>query len=102
MIARVASFEGVNVEAAKATMDEAEARIRPLMEGLAGFGGTLQLVADGGKVLVISFFDSEENAKAAEPTFDEVLPRELGDLFTQWAGHRTSVDHYFVAFDERT
>jgi hypothetical protein len=102
MIARVASFEGVNVEAARATMDEAEARIRPLMEGLAGFSGTLQLVAEDGKVLSVSFFDSEENAQAAEPTFDEVMPRELGDLFAQWSGHRTSVDLYDVAVDERT
>src|SRR5262249_30757153 len=102
MIARVASFEGVNVEAAQATMDEVEARVRPVMAGLAGFGGTLQLVSDGGEVLSVSFFDSEENARAAEPTFDEVMPRELGDLFAQWAGTRTSVDLYHVAVDERT
>jgi hypothetical protein len=101
MVARVASFEGVNVEAARATMDDAEARIRPLTEGLAGFAGMLQLVSEGGKVLAISFFDSEEDARAAEPTFDEVMPRELGDLFSQWAGHRTSVDLYDVAVDER-
>ena len=102
MVARVASFEGVNVEAARATMGEAEARIRPLVEGLAGFRGMLQLVAENGKVLSISLFDSAEDARAAEPTFDEVMPRELGDLFTQWAGHRAAVDVYDVAVDERT
>jgi len=101
MIARVASFEGVNVEAARGTMDEAEARIRPLMEGLDGYAGTLQLVG-GGKAISVSFFDSEENARAAEPTFDEVMPRELGDLFAQWEGRRVSVDLMDVAVDERS
>jgi hypothetical protein len=37
MIARVASFEGVNVSAARRSMDDAKAIIRPLVEGLAGF-----------------------------------------------------------------
>jgi hypothetical protein len=101
MVARVASFEGVNVEAARATMDEAEARIRPLMEGLAGYAGTLQLVGNG-KAISITLFESEDDARAAEPTFDEVMPRDLGDLFAQWEGHRVSVDLMDVAVDERT
>ena len=32
MIARVASFEGIDVQAAQASMDEAEAIIRPLVD----------------------------------------------------------------------
>jgi hypothetical protein len=37
VVARVASFEGVNVQQAERTMGEAEALIRPIFENLAGF-----------------------------------------------------------------
>jgi hypothetical protein len=101
MFARVAAFEGVNVEAAKATMEEALGVIRPLVEGLAGYRGQLELGAANGKVLSITFFDSEEDAQAAEPTFDQDMPRALGDIFKDWAGRRVSVDLYNVGADER-
>jgi hypothetical protein len=39
MVARVARFEGVDMEAAQAVGAEAEARLRPLVEGLAGYQG---------------------------------------------------------------
>src|SRR2546428_4798020 len=78
MFARVASFEGVNVDAAQRTMDDAEEIIRPLMEGLDGYQGFLQLVAPNGKVLSITLFDSEASAQAAEQTFDEEMPSRLG------------------------
>jgi hypothetical protein len=97
MIARVASFEGVNVEAARATMDEAEAIIGPMIQDLDGYRGELVLVTEGGKVLSMTFFDSAEQAAAAEPTFDEEMPNALGGIFSQWAGRRVSVDHYSVA-----
>jgi len=101
MIARVASFEGVNVEAARNTMDEAEAIIRPMVEGLAGYRGALELVSPEGKFLSITLFDSLENSQAAEPTFDEELPARLGHIFEQWAGRRVSVDRYEVAGEDR-
>jgi hypothetical protein len=101
MIARVASFEGINIEAAQATMDEAEAIIRPIMEGLAGYQGGLELVSTDGKFLGVTFFDSQENAEAAEETFDQVLPAKLGDVFTRWGGRRTSVGHFMVVGDSR-
>jgi hypothetical protein len=101
MIARVASFEGVNVDAARKTMGEAEAVIRPLIDGLAGYSGHLELMAPNGKGLSITFFDSEENASAAETTFDEEMPKALGAYFTDWAGRRVAVDRYEVLVDER-
>ena len=91
MIARVARFEGVNVEVAERTTDQAEAIIRPLMEGLAGYQGHLHLLGSNGKFISIALFDSEENAKAAKPTFDEEMPRKLGDLFKDWESRRASV-----------
>ena len=56
-------------------MDQALSIISPLMEGLSGYQGHLELLASDGKVLSIALFDSEENARAAEPTFDEEMPR---------------------------
>src|ERR671931_119513 len=102
MVARVASFEGVNVQAAERTMDEAESIIRPLVEGLTGYKGHLELLASDGKVLSITLFDSEENAQAAEPTFDEEMPRRLGDMFKDWEGRRISVDRYKVLSESRS
>jgi hypothetical protein len=101
MVARVASFEGVNVQEAERTMDQAESIIRPLVEGLAGYQGHLELLASDGKVLSITLFDSEENAQAAEPTFDQEMPRRLGDLFKDWEGRRVSVDRYKVLAESR-
>ena len=101
MVARVASFEGVNVQEAEKTMDQAEAIIRPLVGNLAGYQGHLELVSSNGKVLSITLFDSEETAQAAEQTFDEEMPRQLGDLFKDWEGRRVSVDRYKVLADSR-
>ncbi len=97
MIARVASFEGVNVQAAQDTMEQAEAVIRPMVEGLKGYEGAMELVSPDGKFLSITLFDSMENAQAAEPTFDQEMPEKLGHIFEQWAGRRVSVDRYEVA-----
>jgi hypothetical protein len=96
MIARVASFEGVNVQAAQTTIGAGEAIIQPLISRLDGFESSLSLLSADGKVLSIAIFDTEANARAAETTFDEELPERLGDLFKDWAGHRVSVDHYEV------
>ena len=101
MVARVASFEGVDVQEATRTMDEGEAIIRPLVAALTGYEGHLELVSADGKVLSITLFDSDENARAAEPTFDEELPRRLGDLFAGWAGRRVAVERYAVLAESR-
>jgi hypothetical protein len=94
-------FEGINVEAAQSTMDEAESIIRPLLNALSGYQGALELATADGKFVSITLFDTEENAAAAEPTFDEEMPAKLGHVFEQWAGTRTSVGHYMVVGDER-
>ena len=102
MFARVARFEGVNVGVAESTMDEAEAIIRPMIEALTGYAGHLELMAPDGQVLSITTFDSEENAKAAEQTFDEEMPRKLGEMFSaDWEGRRVAVTGYKVVIDER-
>lgn len=101
MVARVASFEGVNVQEAERTMDEAEAIVRPIIENLAGYQGHLELVTPDGKMLSITLFDSDTSAQAAEQTFDEELPRQLGDLCKGWEGRRVAVDSYIVVAEAR-
>jgi hypothetical protein len=101
MIARVAQFEGINIEAAQATMEEAEGIIHPLIQALSGYQGVMELASADGKFISIALFDTEENAAAAESVFDEELPAKLGHIFQQWEGTRTSVGHYMVVGDER-
>ena len=102
-VVRVATFEGVNAQQAESTMDEAEAIIRPMLENLPGYQGHLELISDDGRMISITFFDNEENSQAAERTFDEEMPRQLGELFTgEWEGRRVSVDRYRVLADSRS
>jgi hypothetical protein len=78
------------------TPDQSQAIGRPLIGKLAGYQGNFELAAANGKVLSVTLFDTEENAKAAEHTFDVVLPEKLGRLFEGWAGRRIAVDRYNV------
>ena len=102
MVARVATFEGVGMEAAQAVGAEAEARIRPLVEGLAGYQGNVDLGSSSGRMISITFFDSDADADAAERTFDEEMPKALGDLFSGFEGRRVSVERYRVVSDRRS
>lgn len=102
MFARMATFEGVDAEAAGRTLDQVRERVEPLMRGLAGYQGYVDLMdRSSGKAVTIAFFDTEENLNAAEPTFDEEMPKQLGDLIGPWAGRRTAVERYEVVVDER-
>ena len=101
MVARVATFEGIDIEQAQSTMEEAEAVIRPLVEGLAGYAGRLDLASAEGKMISVTLFDSAQDAQTAEPTFDDEMPRRLGEIFQSWEGRRTSVGLYDVVTDER-
>lgn len=90
MWARVAAFEGTDVERARTEVGR-----RPREELIpAGLRGVLSLVdADGKRQLFISFFDSREQMEAAEPVFERMgdeIPEEL-------RGRRVSRDYYEVA-----
>jgi hypothetical protein len=101
MVARVAIFEGIDIEEAQRTMDEAQAVIRPLVQGMEGYAGRFDLASRDGTFIGITLFDSMEHAEAAEPTFDEEMPRRLGHLFQSWGGRRVSAGRYEVVTDER-
>jgi hypothetical protein len=102
MFARVATFESTDPAADEQLMGQAMEIVKPLIQGLKGIQGHMELAdSNSGKSLSISFFDTEENAVAAEPVFDEDMPRALGDLMQQFSGRRTGVDRYDVLVDER-
>jgi hypothetical protein len=102
MIARIATFESTDPAADEKLMDQATEIVEPIIRGLKGIQGHMELVdRNSGKSLSISFFDTEENAMAAELVFDEEMPKALGDLMQQFSGRRTGVDRYEVLVDER-
>lgn len=102
MFARIATFESTDPAADEKLMDQAGTIVEPIIRGLPGIQGFMELTdRSSGKSLSISFFDTEENALAAEPVFDEEMPRALGDLMQQFSGRRTGVDRYDVLVDER-
>lgn len=102
MFARVATFESTDPAADEKLMGQAMEIVEPIIRGLTGIQGYMELAdRSSGKSLSISFFDTEENAVAAEPVFDGEMPRALGDLMQQFSGRRTGVDRYDVLVDER-
>ena len=88
MFARVATFESTDPAADEQLMGQAMEIVKPLIKGLNGIQGHMARRLELGKSLSISFFDTEENAVAAEPVFDEDMPRALGDLMQQFSGRR--------------
>ena len=95
MHARIAAFEGDG-----SRIDELTGMIRERMsagEEIPGAKRFLRLIdREGGRSLGITFFDSEEAIRAAEPTFEKMgdeVPEEL-------RGRRTSVEIYEVAIDD--
>jgi hypothetical protein len=102
MYARIATFESTDPAADEKLMSQAEEIVEPIMRGMTGFLGHMELVdRTSGKALSISLFDTEQSAIAAEPIFDEEMPKALGELMQQFSGRRLSVDRYDVLVDER-
>ena len=101
MVARIARFEGIDIAEAQRTMGEAEAVIRPLVEALRGYKGRLDLAGEDGEFVSITFFDTRADAAASEATFDQEMPKLLGDLFTSWGGRRVSASVLDVVTDVR-
>ena len=102
MFARMATFDGVNVETAEPAMERVREKAQQIVAELPGWQGAMQLLdRRNGKVVVMQFFDSEENMEAAEPTFEE-LPQRLGpEIMQQLAGQRRSVDKFEVLAERR-
>jgi hypothetical protein len=102
MYARIATFESTDPAADEKLMGQAMEIVEPIIRGMTGIQGHMELVdRSSGKSLSISLFDSEENAIAAEPIFDEEMPKALGELMQQSSGRRIGVERYDVLVDER-
>jgi hypothetical protein len=102
MYARIATFESTDPAADEKLMGQAMEIVEPIIRGMTGIQGHMELVdRSSGKSLSISLFDSEENAIAAEPIFDEEMPKALGELMQQFSGRRIGVERYDVLVDER-
>lgn len=102
MFVRVVRFEDIDVSELERTREQGESLFRPLIQGLSGYRGSLELVSDVGKTISITFFESEEAAEQAEETFSAQAPVEMGDYFKVFAGKRVAVDRYRVLSDSRS
>ena len=102
MYARIATFESTDVATDENLMCEAMQIVEPIIKGIPGIQGHMELVdRSTGKSLSISLFDTEESAIAAEPIFDEEMPKALGELMQRFSGRRVSVERYDILVDER-
>ena len=97
MHARVATFEGVDVDRAEGLPQDATDRLREILERMEGWQGMLRLIdRDTRTQMLVHLFDSEENALAAEATFED-MPNEVPAV-REIAARRSSVGHYDVSF----
>ncbi|MGB2954236.1 MAG: hypothetical protein WBB74_12720 [Gaiellaceae bacterium] len=97
MYARVASFESRDPSLADELIGRVREQVSSGQNVLQNARGFLMLLdRESGKSLGISFFDSEEHIKEAEPAFDR-----MGDEFPEkMRGRRVSVETYEVALVE--
>lgn len=97
MFGRLATFEGGNVEQAQEVTAAVRDRLRSIVEGLEGWEGVLQLVdRESGTMMTLQLFDTEENMRAAESTFED-MPNQVPEV-RQIAGHRASVKYLEIPF----
>jgi hypothetical protein len=94
VIARVASFVGGNAEEMRRINNEMLVE-RGTSALPAGVARVIVLMKDNSSWSVVTFFDNEEDASAAEARFEE-----MGDEIPEDVrGKRVSVESYEVAFD---
>ena len=102
MFARMATFDGVDLETAGPAMESVREKAEQILMELPGWRGAMQMIdRRNNRVVVMQLFDSEENMDAAEPTFEE-MPERLGpEIMQQLAGRRRSVDKFEVLAERR-
>jgi hypothetical protein len=93
MFARVATFEGAEPGQLKEVLDEIRERSKSgPPEGVNGKALYILTDVDGGKVLSIGLFETEEDLKQGHEVLNSMDPPVPGGL-----GNRTSVDLMEVA-----
>jgi hypothetical protein len=96
MYARVARWEGAEAETIRRTaaMISSEAASGP-PPGVPAKGFTLLIDPDGGRVLAVALFETEEDLRTGDAALNAMTPPEEG------MGRRVSVEMYEVAVDVR-
>jgi len=95
MLARVTTFEGGTAEGIRAAVEQLRSDMpQGPPPGVKSNGLTVLVDPEGGRVMMIGLFASEENLRASESALEEMSPPE-------GAGKRTSVDVYQVGADIR-
>jgi len=95
MLARVTVWEGGTADGIRAFSEEMRSNVaKGPPPGLKSVGLTMLTDPDGGRVLMVGLFASEEDLRESEPVLKEMNPPE-------GIGSRTAVDVYEVATEVR-
>jgi hypothetical protein len=95
MLARVTTFEGGSAEGIRAAGEQMRANMGDgPPEGIKSTGVTMPIDPDGGRVLFIGLFASEDDLRSSEATLEAMDPPE-------GMGTRSSLDIYEVAAEAR-
>jgi hypothetical protein len=94
MYARVARWEGATAQAMRDAVEEIKGSEGP-PDGVPAKGITLLMDPEGGEVMAITLYDSEEDRRKGDEAFNAMSPPN--DAF----GRRTGVDMYEVGFEAR-
>ncbi len=105
MFARMATFTLSDPSRVADMSERIRAAAEPITRELPGWQGAAQMLdRDGGKMVVIHYFDTEENMSAAESTFEDMPQRfdeSLREEIRRIAGGRQSVDRFEVLGEAR-
>ncbi len=102
MFVRVGTFEGIDPDKVVEFGEAARQVTRPILQELEGYQGVVQMLdRDGRRLRNAVFFDSEENVRAAEPTF-ESMPERLPEGVREMAKQaKRTVDVFEVLATDR-
>lgn len=100
MFARVATFSLTDPSRVAEISERIRAAAEPITREFPGWQGATQMLdRNAGKMVVINYFDSEENMQAAESAFEDMPQRfdeSLREQIRQIAGGRQSVERFEV------
>ena len=95
MLARITTWEGGSAEGIRSAAEEMRSLIpQGPPEGLKSSGITMLTYPDGGKVLMIGFFENESDLRESEPVLQQMNP-------PQGIGTRTTTEIFEVAAEAR-
>jgi hypothetical protein len=90
--ARVATWEGGDPDQTRASIDQIKERAASgPPEGVPAVGYLILLSADAGKILAITLYESEDDARQGDATLNSMNPPNQPGM-----GKRTSVELYEV------